>query len=92
MARIILVEWEDSAHYGTKGWIDKDDAEAYAKKPPIRCQSVGFLIGDKKHSVTLAESIAPSQAGEVINIPKTAIRWRIDITPDQKHKKRKRKQ
>lgn len=88
--KILLIEWDDSSHYNTVGWVHKDEADEYAKAPPLRCQSVGFLMGENSRSVTLAESVSATQAAELIKIPKSAIRWREELTPPfVKHAKRR---
>lgn len=85
--RIKLIHWHDSSHYGSVGWVDKDDVEKFGKEKPLTCQSVGFEVSRSETCVVLAESLTKNQAGEILKIPLSAIKWELDITPKQKKRK-----
>ena len=70
--KIVHIKWVDS--YTQAGWVN----ESQLDKTPLICETVGFLVGENKHSLKVAlnhtcnDNYKPY--GEVINIPKVSIK------------------
>ena len=69
-AKIVYVEWEDSA--SAQGWMKAKDAKKYKV---AQCMSVGFVLRDTKKKLLLCTSLWPdnSDACQLMCIPKSSI-------------------
>jgi hypothetical protein len=71
---MVLVSWVDSC--SNSGWQRFNDAPKGFWQPS-RCETVGFLIHDSKHAITLALSRGAdefsSDFSETMTIPRVAI-------------------
>lgn len=85
--RVEMITWHDSSHPSESGWMSKEKAKQWVHADTLLCQTAGYVLGETKKSVTLALSITPYQAAQLVQIPKPAIKWRLDITPKQKGEK-----
>lgn len=68
-SKLVWIKWVDSKG-GSVEWEFLDDIESLE---PVTCQSVGFLIDDKKAYKTLAPTIGGGQIWGRITIPSCAI-------------------
>lgn len=65
----VIIEWLDSRGV-TSSWEFKDDLDPL---PPVRIQSIGFLVDDHKDYKTLVQNISEEQIAGRITIPKGCI-------------------
>lgn len=71
MARpIVLIEWTDSAT--SHGWSDH-----LPSSEDMACRSVGFLVAEDEHAITLAFGIGATEHLCAQMIPKQMIRSRV---------------
>lgn len=74
--KIVLIEWLDSNI--SQGWHGSSEQD-YG---PLKCQTVGFLVGEGEDYVALSGSTSESDASDacdVMTIPKIAITKRTAI-------------
>lgn len=71
-AHRVEVEWDDSSHHSA-GWRSHSEILAERKRV-VRCLSVGLLIADDKHGVTLASSAHGQDLAGTMSIPRGCIR------------------
>jgi len=64
----MYVQWEDSA--GTHGWQLHRDGQ-YGT---VMCHSVGWMVEKSKNRVVMALNWNEGQIGEIMTIPKSAVR------------------
>lgn len=67
--KLVLIQWIDSKG-GSAEWEFLDEIE---NLKPVICQSVGFLIDDKKAYKTLAPTMGGGQIWGRITIPSCSI-------------------
>lgn len=72
-AHRVEVEWVDSSyHSGSPGWQSHSEVLA-ARRRVVRCLSVGLLIADDKHGVTIASSAHGNELAGTMSIPRGAV-------------------
>jgi hypothetical protein len=72
-AHRVEVEWVDSSYHTARaGWQAHDEVIAERRRV-VRCLSVGLLIADDKHGVTLASSAHGNDLAGTMSIPRGAI-------------------
>jgi hypothetical protein len=64
--RRVEVLWRDSSTYS--GWQDDNEP-----RPVIECRTAGYLVADTPDHVSVAQSHAAHNVGEVIVIPRECI-------------------
>lgn len=75
---IYLIDWIDAQASG--GWASKEDYEQMSVTP---CHSVGFKLCEDKLSITLTQSLDPSNdnCSESIAIPRVCILKQTKLVP-----------
>lgn len=78
-----MVEWEDAASMGDGGWLNGEDALVFAKTPPPRMLTLGWMLHEDEDWVTLVDTLGPSETGSVHTIPRAMIKNIIELeVPD----------
>jgi hypothetical protein len=78
--RIYQVVWQDSSV--KSGWYSRDEFLEFASQAPLIIKTVGWMIGESKTVIFLAQSVGGKHLGELYSIPKACIvdiqvvRWR----------------
>lgn len=67
---LTIIDWEDSASLVGATWNAIEDIK---KSHPIICKSVGWVVVEDKHCVTLVAHISGDEAGGDLCIPKKSI-------------------
>lgn len=76
-AKLVYVEWIDSHSTAEGTWhVRKEISNSCAK-----VWSVGWVLKESKHAVTLVSSVSPGEFAGDITIPKLAILKRKRIRP-----------
>ena len=70
--KLELIEWYDSHSPAAQAWIKTEDID----HDPLLCTSVGFVINENKHAVSLAAHTAEIEVSGVMVIPKAVIKKR----------------
>ncbi len=66
----VEVEWVDSVLYD--GWRERKDV-VQSRRKDVRCVSVGLLLADDKHGITLASSAHGTEVAGAVHIPRAVI-------------------
>lgn len=66
----VVVDWLDSSSHD--GWQTMDEAQAHHRNK-MHCRSVGLLIADNRHGVTVAHSVHQENVAGTMHIPRGAI-------------------
>lgn len=75
----IYLKWVDSANLFQDRWAAKDDLEEHDEE--TYCETIGFLVAENSHSLYIAGSLAPSEIGSVMQIPRVAVVERGSLLP-----------
>lgn len=63
--KYVYVEWLDSM--SVSGWLAPRDIEEACGNGALQCETLGFLVNENDHSVTVSASISLCDDGETIN-------------------------
>lgn len=69
---LVLVKWWDTTTH-TEGWIDDDDAIAWAKKVPALATSTGYVLLHDETFLLLAAHCLDGMCAEPTRIPSCCI-------------------
>jgi hypothetical protein len=73
--KVVHIKWEDSC--SLHGWKFHRTVDEFAEESPtsqLMMHSVGFLLTNDKNGITLYQNISPDCKGNVIKIPRSAVR------------------
>jgi hypothetical protein len=73
--KVVHVKWEDSC--SLHGWQFHRTARDFSEESPstqLMMNSVGMLLSSDNEGVTLYQSISPDCKGNIIKIPRCAVR------------------
>ena len=79
---LVEVIWVDAEEYGDTGWNDLKAMKRYAKKPCPEMHSVGYVLLNDKHHITLASTIGPKECSTLEKIPTGFIKSISKLTPE----------
>ena len=83
--KLIYIEWQD-AHAIDSGWKSDEEIEKFSTSEDFIVKQVGWIIKETKtYTIVAGSRVEPGEFvaggwGEVIKIPKSWIRKRIDLT------------
>ena len=68
----VYLRWVDSCNLFLDRWASSDDLDEHEEE--TFCETVGFLVAETDHSLYVAGSLAPSEIGSVMQIPRVAVK------------------
>lgn len=74
---LVLLKWVDSANLFQDRWASPDQLDEHDEE--TFCETVGWLVGENDHSLYVASSLAPSEIGSVMQIPRCCVRDRREM-------------
>ena len=88
MYRLVEVIWVDAEEYGEVGWNDLKAMKRYAKKPCPVMRSVGYVLHQDDHHISLASTVGDKECSTVEKVPCQFIQSITDLIhqgdpPDQ---------
>ena len=92
MYRLVEVIWVDAEEYGEIGWNDLKAMKRYAKKPCPTMRTVGYVIHQSEHHISLASTVGEKDCSTLEKIPCQFIQKITDLihqTPDSLIKTKK---
>lgn len=86
---ITVIEWQDSSSMAGSVWKDTERVREHGG--PSNVRSVGWVLKEDKHSITLAGHASENQCSGDLSIPKSVIkrRWSL-VDPGRKKSRVKR--
>jgi len=70
--RPVYIRWRDTSSH--PGWYDRAEYLEAARAPVMLMHTVGWLILENDECIVIAQSISEDKAGELLKIPREAIR------------------
>ena len=75
---LVLLKWVDSCNLFQDRWASPDSLDEHDEE--TFCETVGWIVGENDHSLYIASSLAPNEIGSVMQIPRSAVRGRREMT------------
>jgi hypothetical protein len=75
--KIVYIRWMDADT--TTGWKSKDEVEEDKDSESTICTSVGFLIHQNQHTITICSGYHEDEYSEVTKIPKGMVREMTEV-------------
>ena len=67
----VYIRWVDSCNLFLDRWASQDDLDEHDEE--TFCETIGFLVAENEHSLYVAGSLAPSEIGSVMQIPRVSV-------------------
>ena len=67
----IYIRWVDSCNLFLDRWASQDDLDEHDEE--TYCETIGFLVAENDHSLYVAGSLAPTEIGSVMQIPRVSV-------------------
>lgn len=72
--KLKIIEWRDAFSPASNGWMTEDEVKDFIKDEDFIVTSVGFVIHEDKHTITLvAQTSQQEQYSHLQRIPKGCI-------------------
>ena len=70
---IVEVVWLDFETHGETGWNELKHQLNYAKKPPLKMKTVGYLVHECETHISLLSTIGDEESSALDKIPRGMI-------------------
>jgi len=75
--KIVYIEWTDAET--SSGWKSRDEVDDDKESESTVCTSVGFLIHQNQHTITICSGYHDDEYSEVTKIPKGMVREMTEV-------------